>query len=59
MKTMKRILKIKERFKLGNEGMEMVQVAILIAIAVIAGLIFKQEISSFVNKTFMDLNSGF
>ncbi|MEE1038646.1 MAG: hypothetical protein U0K95_05705 [Eubacterium sp.] len=56
---MKLILKIKERFKLGNEGMEMVQVAILIAIAVIAGLIFKQEISSFVNKTFMDLNSGF
>lgn len=40
----------------GNKsGMEMVQVAILIAIAVIIGLIFKTEITSFVNDTFDSL----
>ncbi len=42
-----------------EEGMEMIQVAILIAIAIILGLIFKTEITSFVNKTFESLNSGF
>ena len=41
---------------IGNKsGMEMVQVAILIAIAVIIGLIFKTEITSFVNDTFDSL----
>lgn len=41
---------------LGNKsGMEMVQVAILIAIAVIIGLIFKTEITSFVNDMFDSL----
>lgn len=44
---------------LNNKGMEMIQVAILIAIAIIVGLIFKSEITAFVNKTFMDLNGGF
>lgn len=38
-------------------GMEMVQVAILIALAVALGLIFKTEITEFVNKTFQGLNS--
>lgn len=38
-----------------KSGMEMVQVAILIAIAVIIGLIFKTEITSFVNDTFDSL----
>ena len=37
--------------------MEMVQVAILIALAVALGLIFKSEITSFINKTFNTLNS--
>lgn len=40
-------------------GMEMVQVAILVAIAIVLGMIFKNEITSFVNKTFENLNSGF
>ena len=31
--------------KLGDDGMEMIQVAILIALAIILGLIFKTEIS--------------
>lgn len=45
--------------KLGDEGMEMIQVAILIALAIILGLIFKTEITAFVNKTFTNLNNGF
>lgn len=39
-----------------KKGMEMVQVAILIALAVALGLIFKTEITEFVNKTFEGLN---
>lgn len=42
-----------------RKGMEFVQVAILVAIAVILGLIFKTEITEFVNKTFDTLNTGF
>lgn len=37
----------------------MVQVAILVALAIILGLIFKTEITAFVNKTFESLNHGF
>ena len=40
-------------------GMELVQVAILVAIAIALGLIFRSEITSFVNKTFESLNGGF
>ncbi len=40
-------------------GMEMVQVAILVAIAIIIGLIFKSEITGFVNRTLEALNTGF
>mgnify|MGYP001278402682 CR=1 FL=1 len=39
-----------------RSGMEMVQVAILIALAVALGMIFKTEITQFVNDTFADLN---
>ena len=42
-----------------ESGMEMVQVAILVAIAIVLGLIFKTEITAFVNKTFEALNNGF
>ena len=38
-----------------KKGMELVQVAILIAIAITLGLIFKDQISKFVNKVFGDL----
>ncbi len=38
--------------------MELVQVAILIAIAIALGIIFKTEITSFVNKTFKALNAS-
>lgn len=49
----------KKRLIGNNNGMEMVQVAILVAIAIVLGLIFKTEITGFVNKTFESLNSGF
>ena len=38
-----------------QEGMELVQVAILIAIAIFLGLIFKEKIGKFVNNVFGDL----
>ena len=39
-----------------RKGMELVQVAILVAIAVAIGLIFKTQITDFVNRTFEGLN---
>lgn len=41
-----------------KKGMEMVQVAILIAIAVAFGLIFKERIIDFINTTFNSLESS-
>lgn len=41
-----------------KQGMEMVSVAILVAIAVAIGLIFKSEITSFVNGIFQNLSSS-
>lgn len=43
---------------MNKQGMEMVQVAILVAIAVTLGLIFKEQITSFVNNTFGSLSSA-
>ena len=43
----------------GNkQGMEMVQVAILVAIAVAAGIIFKTSVVDFVNRIFRNLNAA-
>lgn len=39
-----------------KRGMELVQVAILVAIAVALGLIFKTQITDFVNRTFEGLS---
>jgi hypothetical protein len=39
-----------------RSGMELVQVAILVAIAVALGLIFRTQITDFVNRTFEGLN---
>ena len=50
---MKRLMKSK---KGAIVPMEMVQVAILIALAVALGIIFKTEITQFVNNTFDSLN---
>lgn len=55
---MKRIGK-KAAVLLGNKkGMEMVQVAILVAIAVAVGIIFKSSIVDFVNRIFRNLNAA-
>ena len=55
---------VMERFKKNmipdGSGMELVQVAILIAIAIVIGLIFNRQISTFVTRVFRDLmNAGF
>lgn len=41
-----------------KKGMEMVQVAILVGIAVVLGLIFKSETTSFLNNTFDALSES-
>ena len=41
-----------------KRGMEMVQVAIMVAIAVTLGLIFKTQITDFVNDTFSSLSTA-
>lgn len=41
-----------------KRGMEMVQVAILVAIAVALGIIFKSQITAFVNGVFSKLDAG-
>lgn len=41
-----------------RKGMEMVQVAILVAIAVALGLVFKSQIGSFVDNTFQSLSNA-
>ena len=51
------LAKKRVRFLKNKKGMELVQVAILIAIAIVIGLIFKSEITAFVESTFSDLNS--
>ena len=43
------------RTMFNRKGMELVQVAILIAIAVTVGLLFSSQIAAFVNKVFGDL----
>lgn len=48
------------RMKNSKRGMEMVQVAILVAIAIGLGMIFKERIEEFINMTFDRLmRSGF
>lgn len=41
-----------------KKGMEMVQVAILVAIAVAVGIIFKGSVVDFVNRIFKALNAA-
>ena len=63
MKRIKEIIsKVSDRLLPGeghSGGMELVQVAILVAIAIALGLIFRTKITAFVNKTFEGLNGGF
>ena len=57
-KTKKRSAARKQRSLCGRSGMELVQVAILVAIAVALGLIFKTQITAFVNSVFGKLLSA-
>jgi hypothetical protein len=41
-----------------KKGMEMVQVAILVAIAIGLGLLFKEQIGEFISNTFETLNNS-
>lgn len=41
-----------------KKGMEMVQVAILVAIAIGLGLLFKDQIGGFISETFETLNNS-
>ena len=49
------IIRFKNNIKPCKSGMELVQVAILIAIAVTVGLVFKTQISNFVDGVFKNL----
>ena len=49
------LIKIKEVLGSKSRGMEMVEIAILIAIAVTLGLIFKSQLTAFVNRIFTNL----
>lgn len=57
LKMTKTFRKLNE--KMGNDGMELIQVAILIFIAAVVGLIFKSQITSFVNGVFTKLSTDF
>ncbi len=46
------------RINRNKKGMELVQVAILIAIAIAVGIVFKDSIADFVGKTFDALSNG-
>jgi len=41
-----------------RQGMELVQCAILVAIAVALGILFRSEITDFVNRTFSSLSDA-
>ena len=59
MKRMMNRIWTKTAVLLGNKrGMEMVQVAILVAIAVAAGIIFKSSVVDFVNRIFGNLDAA-
>ncbi|MBR5741247.1 MAG: hypothetical protein IKX91_01710 [Firmicutes bacterium] len=48
---------MENRLRIRNKsGMEMVQVAILIALAIVLGLIFRTQITNFVNGVFSNLS---
>ncbi|MCQ2555515.1 MAG: hypothetical protein MJ171_07670 [Clostridia bacterium] len=50
-------MKRKKKSILNKQGMELVQVAILVAIAIALGLIFKDRITDFVSDIFDNLDS--
>ena len=55
---MKRIRTFMIKALCSKKGVEMVQVAILVAIAVAVGIIFKSSIVDFVNRIFGNLDAA-
>ena len=55
---MKMLIAKSKRILTNVGGMEMVQVAILVAIAIVIGIVFKNQIGDFVNGIFNTLTSG-
>jgi hypothetical protein len=55
---MKKIKVIASILRSDKSGMELVQVAILVAIAIVIGLIFRNQIEEFVDNVFSNLSSG-
>jgi len=60
MKTLIRRMHISavNKLRVKRAGMELVQVAILVAIAILIGLIFRTQIKTFVDDVFKDLTAG-
>ena len=48
----------KVRFANKKAGMELVQVAIIIAIAIVIGILFKDNIKGFIDDVFSNLSVG-
>jgi hypothetical protein len=46
------------RLRTRRAGMELVQVAILVAIAILIGIIFRTQIKAFVDSVFQNLSVG-
>jgi hypothetical protein len=53
-----RIIRTLIALRADRSGMELVQVAILVAIAIVIGLIFRTQIQGFVDDVFSNLSSG-
>ncbi|MCL2111228.1 MAG: hypothetical protein FWH32_03035 [Clostridiales bacterium] len=49
---------MKSLLKNPRGGMELVQIAIIIAIAIVVGLIFRSQIEVFVENVFSNLSAG-
>lgn len=58
MRGLKELRKKASGILKNKRGMEMVQVAILVAIAVAVGIIFKTSIVDFVNRIFGNLDAA-
>ncbi|MDR0596452.1 MAG: hypothetical protein LBG50_02815 [Clostridiales Family XIII bacterium] len=60
MKTIARKMHIAvtRRMLAKRDGMELVQVAILVALAILIGLVFKTQIKAFVEDVFKNLTVG-
>lgn len=49
------LCRLRSNLEPNSRGMELVQVAILIAIAIAVGLLFNRQLTNFVNSVFRDL----